>query len=192
MSKFLKWTLDRLSNTRFTLPSKRATDGSFSARCEAKLSVCMKHFTCNIPASCAAMVMFDTLSVTMAGSYPFMSHSSSAVFSNCTMWLLVWLSCIGRVCKTCETSSLSSEMWCDVIVTYDSVALDVHPWHVRATLCKRCSSPLHKSWTSWGRWKLVGGTIQCSLPWVHRFRLRLQCRQFICGVIPQVGCVSRI
>lgn len=31
-------------------------------------------------------------------------------------------------------------MWCDVLVTYDSVALDARPSHVRATLCtdERC------------------------------------------------------
>ena len=40
------------------------------------------HKYCSIPASCTAMVMFDALSVTMAGSLLIMSHSSNARFNS--------------------------------------------------------------------------------------------------------------
>lgn len=34
----------------------------------------------------------------------------------------------------CQYGSHASEMWCDIIVTYDLLALEVHASHVRATL----------------------------------------------------------
>lgn len=89
-------------DSRLTRPNKRATAGSFSARSEARFKVWAKHL------KSAATLIFAALSVTIAGSLDMRSHSSSAAFSNSAMFDPVWLSCMARVCKTCDISSHSS------------------------------------------------------------------------------------